>query len=94
MPQLLKKIIRLAFYAAFQSFLPTIYSNFATMTKKQQFVTKIGLIAATVGSAKGLCVPVMLGEFSLGRGGRSDVIGVFRRLAPALIAVIAISDFL
>lgn len=29
-----------------------------------------------------LGIPVMLAEFSLGRGGRSDVIGVFRRLAP------------
>ncbi len=81
------------------------------MAKKAQFATKIGLIAATVGSAIGLgnvwrfpaetqqnggaaflllyvvCVfvlgiPVMLGEFSLGRGGRSDSVGVFRRLSP------------
>ena len=71
------------------------------MSGKTEFATKIGLIAATVGSAIGLgnvwrfpaetqenggaaflllyvaCVlllgvPVMLGEFVLGRGGRSD----------------------
>ena len=76
-----------------------------------QFGSKIGLIAATVGSAVGLgniwrfpaeaqanggaaflllyifCVlllgiPVMLAEFSLGREGKSDAIGTFRRLAP------------
>ena len=76
-----------------------------------QFGSRIGLIAATVGSAVGLgniwrfpaeaqanggaaflllyvlCVfilgvPVMLAEFSLGRSGKSDAIGVFRRLAP------------
>ncbi|MBD5226198.1 MAG: sodium-dependent transporter [Bacteroidales bacterium] len=81
------------------------------MAKKAQFATKIGLVAATVGSAIGLgnvwrfpaetqqnggaaflllyiiCVfilgiPVMLGEFSLGRGGQSDSVGVFRRLSP------------
>lgn len=81
------------------------------MSEKQQFASKIGLIAATVGSAIGLgnvwrfpaetqanggaaflilyiaCVlllgvPVMLAEFSLGRGGGSDAIGVFRKLAP------------
>ncbi len=81
------------------------------MSKKAQFATKIGLVAATVGSAVGLgnvwrfpaetqsnggaaflllyvgCVlllgiPVMLAEFSLGRAGRSDAIGVFRRLSP------------
>ncbi len=81
------------------------------MAKKAEFATKIGLIAATVGSAIGLgnvwrfpaetqenggaaflllyvgCVlllgvPVMLGEFVLGRGGRSDAVGVFRRLSP------------
>lgn len=81
------------------------------MSTKQEFGTKIGLIAATVGSAIGLgnvwrfpaetqanggaaflllyvlCVlclgvPVMLAEFSLGRGGRSDAIGVFSRLSP------------
>lgn len=81
------------------------------MSKKAQFTTKIGLVAATVGSAVGLgnvwrfpaetqanggaaflllyigCVlllgiPVMLAEFSLGRAGRSDAIGVFRRLSP------------
>lgn len=81
------------------------------MAKKAEFATKVGLIAATVGSAIGLgnvwrfpaetqsnggaaflvlyaiCVlllgiPVMLGEFSLGRGGRSDSVGVFRRFSP------------
>ncbi len=81
------------------------------MSEKIQFGSKIGLIAATVGSAVGLgnvwrfpaeaqanggaaflllyigCVfvlgiPVMLAEFSLGRGCRSDAVGVFRRLAP------------
>lgn len=81
------------------------------MASKKEFGTKIGLIAATVGSAVGLgnvwrfpaetqtnggaaflllyilCVfclgiPVMLAEFSLGRGGRSDSIGVFKRLSP------------
>lgn len=79
--------------------------------KKAEFATKIGLIAATVGSAIGLgnvwrfpaetqenggaaflllyvaCViilgiPVMLGEFVLGRGGKSDAVGVYRRLSP------------
>jgi len=77
----------------------------------KQFATKIGVIAATVGSAVGLgnvwrfpaetqagggaaflllyigCVlvlgvPVMLAEMALGRAGRSDAVGVFRRLAP------------
>lgn len=81
------------------------------MANKNEFGTKIGLIAATVGSAVGLgnvwrfpaetqnnggaaflllyvlCVvilgiPVMLAEFSLGRGGKSDAIGVFRKLSP------------
>ena len=81
------------------------------MAKKVQFGSRIGLIAATVGSAVGLgniwrfpaeaqanggaaflviyilCVallgiPVMLAEFSLGRGTGSDAIGAFRRLAP------------
>lgn len=81
------------------------------MAGNKQFGSKIGLIAATVGSAIGLgnvwrfpaetqanggaaflllyiaCVfilgiPVMLAEFSLGRGGRSDSVGVFRRLSP------------
>ncbi len=76
-----------------------------------QFSSKIGLIAATVGSAIGLgnvwrfpaetqenggaaflllyvgCVmllgiPVMLGEFALGRAGRSDATGSFRNLSP------------
>ena len=81
------------------------------MSTKSQFATKIGLVAATVGSAIGLgnvwrfpaetqanggaafllvyiiCVlclgiPVMLAEFSLGRGGRSDAVGVFKSLSP------------
>ena len=81
------------------------------MSSKTEFASKIGLIAATVGSAIGLgsvwrfpaetqtnggaaflilyiiCVlalgiPVMLAEFSLGRGGRSDAIGVFHKLSP------------
>lgn len=81
------------------------------MAKKVQFGSRIGLIAATVGSAVGLgniwrfpaeaqanggaaflvvyilCVallgiPVMLAEFSLGRGTGSDAIGAFRKLAP------------
>ncbi len=80
------------------------------MSNNTHFKTKIGLIAATVGSAVGLgsvwrfpsevqanggaaflltyivCVlilgiPVMLAEFSLGRAGRSDAVGSFRRLA-------------
>lgn len=81
------------------------------MASKVKFGSKIGLIAATVGSAVGLgnvwrfpaeaqagggaaflliyiaCVfllgiPVMVSEFALGRGGESDAVGVFRRLAP------------
>lgn len=81
------------------------------MSNKAQFGTKIGLIAATVGSAVGLgnvwrfpimaqsnggaaflliyiaCVfilgiPVMLAEFSLGRGGGSDAIGSFQNVTP------------
>lgn len=81
------------------------------MSEKVKFSSRIGLIAATVGSAVGLgniwrfpaeaqengggafllvyviCVlllgiPVMLGEFSLGRGGQSDTYGVFRKFAP------------
>lgn len=81
------------------------------MSTKSQFGTKIGLIAATVGSAIGLgnvwrfpaetqanggaaflllyiiCIfllgiPVMLAEFSLGRAGRSDAVGVFKLLSP------------
>lgn len=81
------------------------------MAKKAQFGSRIGVIAATVGSAVGLgnvwrfpaetqsnggaaflllyigCVfllgiPVMLAEFSLGRGQRSDAVGVFKKLAP------------
>ncbi len=93
------------------------------MASKKQFGTRIGLIAATVGSAIGLgnvwrfpgetqanggaaflllyiiCVlclgiPVMLAEFSLGRGGRSDSIGVFRKLSPGkawwIVGVLAV----
>lgn len=81
------------------------------MSSNNQFNSKIGLIAATVGSAVGLgniwrfpaetqanggaaflivyiaCVlilgvPVMLGEFTLGRAGGSDAVTDFRRLAP------------
>ena len=81
------------------------------MKEKVTFGTKIGLIAATVGSAVGLgnvwrfpaetqsnggaafllvyiiCVfllgiPVMLGEFALGRGGKSSAMGVYQRLTP------------
>lgn len=79
--------------------------------EKAKFATKIGLVAATVGSAIGLgnvwrfpaetqanggaaflllymaCVfllgvPVMLGEFALGRAGGSDAVTVFRKLSP------------
>ncbi len=82
------------------------------MAKKAQFSSKIGLIAATVGSAVGLgniwrfpaeaqanggaaflivyviCVfllgiPVMIAEFSLGRAGRSDAVGVFKNLGAS-----------
>lgn len=95
------------------------------MSNNNQFGSKIGLIAATVGSSVGLgnvwrfpaetqanggaaflllyvgCVfllgiPVMLCEFSLGRGTRSDAIGAFSKLTPkshwwivGMIAVIA-----
>lgn len=81
------------------------------MSSKNQFGSKIGLIAATVGSAVGLgniwrfpaeaqenggaaflllyiiCVfllgiPVMTGEFSLGRGTRENAVDAFRKLAP------------
>jgi len=81
------------------------------MSAKATFSSKIGLIAATVGSAVGLgnvwrfpaetqtnggaaflfvyiiCmlllgVPVMLAEFSLGRGTQSDAIGAFKKLRP------------
>lgn len=81
------------------------------MKENMQFGSRIGLIAATVGSAVGLgnvwrfpavvqtnggaaflmiyigCVfllgiPVMLAEFSLGRGTHSDAVGAFRQLAP------------
>lgn len=81
------------------------------MAKTTEFSSKIGLIAATVGSAVGLgnvwrfpaetqahggaafllvyviCVllfgiPVMLGEFAIGRAGRSDAVGSYRKLSP------------
>lgn len=81
------------------------------MANKITFKSKIGLVAATVGSAVGLgnvwrfpaetqanggaaflivyilCllllgVPVMLAEFSLGRGTHSDAIGAFKKLKP------------
>lgn len=81
------------------------------MSSKTEFASKIGLVAATVGSAVGLgniwrfpavtqegggsaflllyvlCVlllgiPVMLAEFSLGRGTKSDSIGAFRKYTP------------
>ncbi|MBD5355578.1 MAG: sodium-dependent transporter [Bacteroides sp.] len=81
------------------------------MAKKVKFGSRIGLIAATVGSAVGLgnvwrfpaeaqtnggaaflllyviCVcllgiPVMIAEFSLGRGTQSDAVGAFRKLSP------------
>lgn len=77
----------------------------------QGFGSKIGLLAATIGSAVGLgtiwrfpavvqsqggsafllvyffClllfgIPVMLGEFSLGRAGGPNVLGIFRTLSP------------
>lgn len=88
-----------------------ILANFADMAKKVEFGSRIGLIAATVGSAVGLgnvwrfpaeaqanggaaflilyigCVfllgvPVMLAEFSIGRGTGADASGAFRKLAP------------
>ncbi|MDE6649454.1 MAG: sodium-dependent transporter [Muribaculaceae bacterium] len=81
------------------------------MANNSEFSSKLGLIAATVGSAVGLgnvwrfpaetqahggaafllvyvaCVilfgvPVMLGEFSIGRAGKSDAIDSYRRLSP------------
>lgn len=81
------------------------------MAKKVSFVSKVGLISATVGSAIGLgniwrfpaeaqqnggaaflivyilCllflgIPVMLSEFSLGRGTNSDAVSAFTRLKP------------
>ena len=80
-------------------------------TSGTQFKSKLGLIAATVGSAVGLgniwrfpaetqagggaafllayivCVcllgiPVMVAEFSLGRAGRTDVVGAFAAVTP------------
>lgn len=77
-----------------------------------QFASKLGLIAATVGSAVGLgnvwrfpaeaqangggaflivylfCVlllgiPVMLGEFAIGRNGATDAVGAYKKIAPA-----------
>ena len=81
------------------------------MAEKNKFGSKIGLVAATVGSAIGLgnvwrfpaeaqqgggaafllvyvlCVfllgiPVMLAEFSLGRGAGTDAVGAYRKFAP------------
>lgn len=81
------------------------------MSSNTTFKSKIGLVAATVGSAVGLgniwrfpsevqgnggaafllvyigCIlvlgiPVMLAEFSLGRAGNSDAVGVFKNLSP------------
>ncbi|MDE6691757.1 MAG: sodium-dependent transporter, partial [Muribaculaceae bacterium] len=78
---------------------------------RSQFVTKTGVIAATVGSAVGLgniwrfpyeagvhgggaflllyilCVlvigvPVMVAEFSIGRGTHKNALGAFRQLSP------------
>lgn len=81
------------------------------MSEKVKFGSKLGLIAATVGSAVGLgnvwrfpnevhenggaaflvvyigCIlllgiPVMLAEFSLGRGTGCDTVGAFKKLTP------------
>lgn len=81
------------------------------MANTSEFSSKIGIIAATVGSAVGLgnvwrfpaetqahggaafllvyviCVilfgiPVMLGEFSIGRAGNSDAIDSYKKLSP------------
>lgn len=81
------------------------------MANNSEFSSKIGIIAATVGSAVGLgniwrfpaetqanggaaflliyvvCVlffgiPVMLGEFVIGRAGRSDAINSYKKLSP------------
>ncbi len=83
----------------------------ANKSNNSTFSSKIGVIAATVGSAVGLGnvwrfpsltqenggaafmilyllsmllmgIPVMLAETSLGRAGRSDSVGVFKRLTP------------
>lgn len=91
-------------------FLHSLIYN-AMSDNNNQFGSKLGLIAATVGSAVGLgniwrfpaeaqsnggaaflliyiiClvilgIPVMLAEFSLGRAGRSDAFGTFKKLAP------------
>ncbi len=82
------------------------------MSEKPQFASRLGLIAATVGSAVGLgniwrfpaeaqanggaaflivyilCVfilgvPVMVGEFALGRGGQSNAVGSFKALGAS-----------
>ncbi len=81
------------------------------MAHNSEFSSKVGIIAATVGSAVGLgnvwrfpaetqahggaafllvyvlCVilfgiPVMLGEFAIGRAGRSDAIDSYKKLSP------------
>ena len=81
------------------------------MSSNTNFSSKLGVIAATVGSAVGLgtvwrfpsvaqenggsvflityllCVflmgiPVMLAEFTIGRGSRMDALGAFRTLTP------------
>lgn len=81
------------------------------MAENSEFKSKLGVIAATVGSAVGLgnvwrfpaetqanggaafllvyvvCVllfgiPVMLGEFAIGRAGHSDAIGSYKKLSP------------
>jgi len=81
------------------------------MQEKATFTTRLGIIAATVGSAIGLgniwrfpaetqanggaaflaiyilCVfilgiPVMIGEFALGRGGNSDTVSIYKKLSP------------
>lgn len=86
-------------------------TNTNIMAKNSEFSSKLGIIAATVGSAVGLgniwrfpaetqanggaaflivyvvCVilfgiPVMLGELSIGRAGRSDAISSYKKLSP------------
>lgn len=89
----------------------SFYSIGTVMAEKAKFSSKVGLVAATVGSAIGLgnvwrfpaeaqangggafllvyilCVfllgiPVMLAEFSLGRGGATDAVGAYRKFSP------------